>query len=195
MPDTDEYRAVFHLPRDSIRAAPMSDLLSHFDTQIQNQEQLLREREQELEQLRRQRDRLGELARQRDELHAQLRAIESEISLTERTMSTSLNRFGARFDAVPALPPPPATVTPAAAAARITEPPAPESKPTTLRDEIKKVLRAARAPMSGPEIAEKIKAGGYKTSSVNFANIVKKHLNEMDEVTHVRGEGYKLKKA
>lgn len=175
----------------------MSDLLSHFDTQIQNQEQLLREREQELEQLRRQRDRLGELARQRDELHAQLRAIESEMSLTERTMSTSLSRFGARFDVASSASPPPAAapVAPVAAAARITEPPTPvESKPTTLRDEIKKVLRASRGPLSGPEIADKIKAGGYKTSSANFANIVKKHLNEMDEVTHVRGEGYKLKK-
>jgi hypothetical protein len=56
------------------------------------------------------------------------------------------------------------------------------------------VLRAARGPLSVPEIADRIKAGGYKTSSANFANIVKKHLSEMEEVSFVRGEGYKLKK-
>ncbi|HUR53869.1 MAG TPA: hypothetical protein VMZ71_07045, partial [Gemmataceae bacterium] len=80
----------------------MSDLLSHFDSQIQNQEQLLRDREHELELLRKQRDKLGELTQKRDELHAQLRTIENEISLTERAMSTSLDRFGAHFDTLPA---------------------------------------------------------------------------------------------
>ncbi|MBA4186971.1 MAG: hypothetical protein C0467_03030 [Planctomycetaceae bacterium] len=173
----------------------MSDLLSHFDTQIQNQEQLLREREQEIEQLRRQRDRLSELTHQRDELLTQLRVIESDIALVERSMTSSLHRFTGRADgANPSAgsPPPPVVAT----AARVTESrsTANPAKPTTLRDEIKKVLRAARGPLSGPAIADRIKAAGYKTSSVNFANIVKKHLGEMDEVTHVRGEGYKLKK-
>ncbi|MFO0823460.1 MAG: hypothetical protein U0792_10145 [Gemmataceae bacterium] len=171
----------------------MSDLLSHFDTQIQNQEQLLREREQEIEELRRQRDRLAELTQQRDELHAQLRAIESDIALVERSMTSSLHRFANRFESLSS--PPGSSVIPTAAA-RVTEPPTPSSnsKPTTLRDEIKKVLRAARAPLGIPEIADRIKAGGYKTSSANFANIVKKHLSEMEEVAYVRGEGYKLKK-
>ncbi|MCE9566927.1 MAG: hypothetical protein K8U57_33405 [Planctomycetes bacterium] len=172
----------------------MSDLLSHFDTQIQNQEQLLREREQEIEQLRRQRDRLAELTQQREELHNQLRAIESDIALVEGSMTSSLHRFANRFDSLP-----PTTTSPPianqATAARITESPTPsEGKVTTLKDEIKKVLRAARGPLSGADIADRIKAGGYKTSSANFANIVKKHLNEMEDVSHVRGEGYKLKK-
>jgi len=170
----------------------MSDLLSHFDTQIQNQEQLLREREQEIEQLRRQRDRLAELTHQREELHNQLRAIESDIALVEGAMTSSLHRFANRFDSLPPSmsSPPIANQT---TAARMTEPPS-EAKVTTLKDEIKKVLRAARGPLSGADIADRIKAGGYKTSSANFANIVKKHLGEMEDVSHVRGEGYKLKK-
>ncbi len=172
----------------------MSDLLSHFDSQIQNQEQLLREREQEIEQLRRQRDRLAELTHQRDELHAQLRMIEGDIALVERSMSSSLHRFSGRSEGngVPNAPlPVPST------AARVTESPVPatEAKGTTLKDEIKKVLRAARGPLTGPAIADRIKAAGYKTSSVKFANIVKKHLSEMPDVSHVRGEGYKLKRA
>jgi len=171
----------------------MSDLLSHFETQIQNQEQQLREREQEIEQLRRQRDRLAELTHQRDELHTQLRVIESDIALVERSMTTSLHRFGSRHESIASAPtasPLPAPST----AARVTESPVSEAKATTLKDEIRKALRAARNPLSGPEIATRIKAGGYKTSSANFANIVKKHLTEMDDVVHVRGEGYKLKK-
>lgn len=172
----------------ALRATPMSDLLSHFDSQIQNQEQMLREREQEIEELRRQRDRLAELTQQRDELHAQLRAIESDIALVERTMTSSLHRFANRFESLSSSSVPPPAPAPAIAA-RITEPPA-----TTLKDEIKKVLRAARGPLSGHEIADRVKAGGYKTSSANFANIVKKHLTEMSDVTYVRGEGYKLRK-
>lgn len=175
----------------------MSDLLSHFDTQIQNQEQQLREREQELEQLRRQRDRLAELTRQRDELHAQLRAVEGDIALVERTMTSALDRFGGRFGSAPPVPPPvpaPSGVTPAAP--RRTEPPAAPAEPKTssLKDEIRRVLRTARGPMTGPDIAASILAGGYKTTSRDFPNIVKKQLSEMDDVTHTRGQGYKLKK-
>lgn len=174
----------------------MSDLLSLFDTQIQNQEQLLREHEQEIEELRRQRDRLAELTQQREELHTQLRVIENDIALVERSMTSSLHRFSSRFNGVPSVPDSPLPVAAPTTAARVTEPPPAviEPKATTLRDEIKKVLRAARGPLSGPEIADRIKAAGYKTSSANFANIVKKHLNEMEDVSYVRGEGYKLKK-
>jgi len=214
----------------------MSDLLSHFDSQIQGQEQLLREREQEIEQLRRQRDRLAELEEQRDELHTQLRTVESEIATVERTMTSSLHRVSSRFEGgalAPASPPAPsprlpepplsppaprvatAPATPRTAPAPLPPPaprttpvasptPAPrttpaagtasEPKTSSLKDEIKKVLRTARGALSGPVIADKILAAGYKTSSANFANIVKKHLSEMEEVSHVRGEGYKLKK-
>jgi len=172
----------------------MSDLLSHFETQIQNQEQMLREREQEIEQLRRQRDRLAELTHQRDELHTQLRVIESDIALVERSMTSSLHRFGSRHESTGSAPVASAPLPVPSTAARVTESPVAEAKATTLKDEIRKALRAARNPLSGPAIATRIKAAGYKTSSANFANIVKKHLTEMDDVVHVRGEGYKLKK-
>jgi small-conductance mechanosensitive channel len=176
----------------------MSDLLSHFDTQIQNQEQLLREREQELEQLRRQRVRLAELQAQRDELLNQMRAVENEIAVTERTMTSSLNRFNNLISTTPAATAP----TPAPAAPRAAEsvatptvavPPS-STKPSTLREEIRKVLSAARTRLTGPEIAEQLLASGYKTSSTNFLNVVKKTLFEMDEVSHLRGQGYKLKR-
>jgi DNA repair exonuclease SbcCD ATPase subunit len=172
----------------------MSDLLSHFESQIQNQEQLLREREQELEQLRRQHDRLAELTRQRDELQAQLRAVESDIALIERTMSSSLHRFGNRYDGT--APASSSSAVIAQPAARVVpEPPPPaDSKPTTLKEEIRKVLRTARTPLSCEEIAEKIRAGGYKTSSANFTDIVKKRLHEMTDVSFARGQGYRLKK-
>lgn len=169
----------------------MSDLLSLFDTQIQNQEQLLREREQEIEQLRRQRDRLAELTRRREELHAQLREVEDAIAEIERAIAGTLDKFGTRFEAASPLPPPQVH----ASAARVNGPPPDaDAKPTTLKDEIRKVLRAARGPLTGPGIATRVKAGGYKTTSANFANIVKKTLHEMRDVANVRGEGYRLKK-
>jgi len=179
----------------------MSELLSHFDTQIQNQEQLLREREQELEQVRRQRVRLAELQSQRDELLAQLRTVENDIALIERTMTSSLNRFSALLTTTPSgvlpsstsrLPEPGLAPTPFPAAAIVVTPPKP--KPITLREEIRKVLSGVRTRLTGPEIMGKILAGGYKTSSTNFLNVVKKTLFEMDDVSHVRGEGYRLKK-
>ena len=54
------------------------------------------------------------------------------------------------------------------------------------------MLRAARTPLSCQDIAEKIRAGGYKTSSENFTDIVKKRLHEMDDVSFTRGQGYRL---
>jgi septal ring factor EnvC (AmiA/AmiB activator) len=164
-----------------------SDLLNHFDAQIQNQEQLLREREQELDHLRRQRERLAELQQQRDELRTQLRAVESDIALVERSMTAAIYRFNGRSEAPAVRPAPPVP----ASAARVTVPPGP--KATTLKDEIRKALRAARGPLTGPAVAARVRAGGYKTSSADFPAIVKKHLGEMDDVTHVRGKGYKLK--
>ena len=164
-----------------------SDLLNHFDAQIQNQEQLLREREQEIGHLRRQRERLAELQRQRDELCAQLRAVESDIALVERSMTAAIHRFSGRPEAPAARPSRPVPTS----AARVTAPPGP--KATTLKDEIRKALRAARGPLTGPAVAARVRAGGYKTSSADFAAIVKKHLGEMDDVAHVRGKGYKLK--
>jgi hypothetical protein len=182
----------------------MSDLLSHFDTQIQNQEQLLREREQELEQLRRQRIQLAELQTQRDELLSQLRALENDIALLERTMTSSLNRFSTLSTITPSSvqpsltpvatrsPEPVVAPTPPPAAVVVATPAQP--KTSTLREEIRKVLREAQNRITGPEITGKILASGYKTSSTNFMNVVKKTLFEMEDVSHVRGQGYKLKR-
>ena len=185
----------------------MSDhLLSILEAQIQNQEQLLREREQSLEALRRDRDRLGELIRQRGELQNQVRAVEGDIALLERTMSSTLSRFEARPEAAPPTPAPPASAPPSAAAppAKVepTPTPMPEQEPEpaaepapadapklTLRDSIRQVLRTSRVPLTGPEIADKVLAAGYATQSTNFPNTVKMALSQMDDVENVKGQG------
>lgn len=164
-----------------------SDLLSHFDAQIEHQEQLLREREQELEHLRRQRERLAELQQQREELQAQLRTVESDLARVEQSMTAALHRFSGRAEGTAKRAPQPVQAT----AARVTV--APVSKGTTLKDEIRKALRTARGPLSVAAIADRVRAGGYKTSSANFAAIVKKHLDEMSDAAHARGKGYKLR--
>ncbi len=166
----------------------MSDPLSHFDSQIQSQEQLLRERGQEIENLRLQRDRLAELIRQREELQGQLRALDTDIALLERSMTTALHRFSgpsAPSSGIIAVPTPRLIEAPVTSSI--------EPKSSSLREEIRKVLRGARGALSGPEIARKILAGGYKTTSSNFPEIVKKTLTEMDDITHQRGRGYRLK--
>ena len=165
----------------------MSDPLSHFDAAIRNQEQLLRTREHELEHLRRQRERLAELQQQRDELQAQLRTVEGDLARVEQSMTAALHRFSGRADGTAKRAPQPVQAT----AARVTV--APASKGTTLKDEIRRALRTVRGPLSVAAIAERVRAGGYKTSSANFAAIVKKHLDEMTDATRARGKGYRLK--
>lgn len=111
----------------------MSDhLLSILETQIQNQEQLLREREAEVEQLRRHRDRLAELSRQRDELLNQIRGVEGEIALIERTMSSTLVKLGGRMDG------------PAAPASGPSRPPEPAPEPAAAPASLPQAARTSK---------------------------------------------------
>lgn len=178
----------------------MSELLSHLEKQLQQQESLLRERERDLGQLRRDLDRITQLNNKRTELLAQLRGLDTEIAALEQAVLASL-RAGdatARVTAMtPVARPATGSRTIPMPAARMVSPPAIASgdpQVTTLKDEIRKVLGATSSPLGGAEIAKRVKAGGYKTSSENFAAIVKKHLTEMDDVTQVLGRGYRLKK-
>ena len=177
----------------------MSDhLLSILETQIQNHEQLLREREQDLEQLRRDRDRLTEMNHKREELEAQLRGIETDIGHLERSMSNTLMRLGTRMDnaqspARSAAGSPPATLpvappTPATASnGTVSHPREP------LADVIRRTLRAAKQPITGPKLAQKILADGYVTTSKSFPRMVKGTLAKMTDVENVPGKGYRLK--
>ena len=67
-------------------------------------------------------------------------------------------------------------------------------KQPPLRVVLTNILAKSRRPMSGSELAEQALATGYQTSSQKFADNVWAVVNQMDNIEHVPGKGYRLKK-
>lgn len=78
-------------------------------------------------------------------------------------------------------------------AAKPAQPQQPAKQPS-LRQALVNVLKNSRKPLSGAELAERVKASGYKTTSAKFVEIVWSTLGQMDEVQRVAGKGYQLKR-
>jgi hypothetical protein len=71
-----------------------------------------------------------------------------------------------------------------------------QGKPFSLRQALTNVLKNKSGKLlSGSELAELVLASGYKTKSTKFVDAVWSMLGQMDNVEHVRGKGYRLKKA
>ncbi len=69
-------------------------------------------------------------------------------------------------------------------------------KPLSLRQALTNVLKNKSGQfLSGSELADLVLASGYKTQSAKFKDAVWSMLGQMDNVEHVKGKGYRLKKS
>jgi hypothetical protein len=68
-----------------------------------------------------------------------------------------------------------------------------QNKKKSLKFVINEVLAKSSRPLTTEELAEKILASGYQTSSKNFLNVIWVGIGEMENVERV-AEGYRLKK-
>jgi hypothetical protein len=64
----------------------------------------------------------------------------------------------------------------------------------SLREVITEVLRESRQPLGSGQLAQKILATGYKTSSKDFPGVVSVALTKMPNLEKVPGRGFRLKK-
>ena len=64
----------------------------------------------------------------------------------------------------------------------------------TLAAAVTKVLAASVKPLTSRELAEKVLALGYQSKSKDFINVLWTGIGKMDNVEHVKGQGYRLKK-
>ena len=89
-----------------------------------------------------------------------------------------------------------ATGKTAKAAAKRASAPAPGAKAPqmSLREVLTQILKKMGAPLTGSELAEEVLKTGYRTDSTKFVNNVFVILGRMDNVEHVAGEGYRLKR-
>jgi len=71
----------------------------------------------------------------------------------------------------------------------------PNQKQPSLRVVLTQLLRKSKRPLSGGELAEQAQKAGYRSASVDFANVVWVMLKKMENVEHLRDKGYRLKKS
>jgi hypothetical protein len=64
----------------------------------------------------------------------------------------------------------------------------------TLRMVLLDLLKKSKHHVAGSELAQQVLKTGYRTSSRNFTDVVWVMLGKMDEVEHLPGKGYRLKK-
>jgi hypothetical protein len=60
---------------------------------------------------------------------------------------------------------------------------------------VTKVLAKSPHPLKGRELAEKVLASGYETTSKSFTDIIWDSVGKMENVENVPGKGYRLKKS
>ncbi|MFN4259705.1 MAG: hypothetical protein ACK4RK_10430 [Gemmataceae bacterium] len=70
-----------------------------------------------------------------------------------------------------------------------------QSTQLTLREVLTQTLAKSRKPLVARELAERVLATGFRSTSNNFPNLVKVALTKMDNVENVKGQGYRLKKS
>jgi hypothetical protein len=63
-----------------------------------------------------------------------------------------------------------------------------------LRVVLTSILKKSRQPQRSGELAQQVLATGYKTTSGNFPALISVTLSNMDNLEHLPGEGYRLKK-
>jgi len=68
-------------------------------------------------------------------------------------------------------------------------------KQTPLGEVLKQILKKSGEPMTGPELAVHALKAGYKSSSKSFKDLVGVVVSTVAGIEHVRGRGYRLKKA
>jgi hypothetical protein len=69
------------------------------------------------------------------------------------------------------------------------------AKQAPLREVITQILKKSSKPMTGAELASQALRAGYRTTSKRFKEVVWVSLNHMENVEHVRDQGYRLKRA
>jgi hypothetical protein len=63
-----------------------------------------------------------------------------------------------------------------------------------LRELLMRILKNMGVPLKASELAEDVLKTGYRTSSKKFVNNLYVMLGRMDNVEHIEGEGYRLKR-
>jgi hypothetical protein len=63
-----------------------------------------------------------------------------------------------------------------------------------LRDVLTSVLQKSKRPLSGGELAQLARQAGYRSRSDDFRQVVWVMLAKMEDVEHLPGQGYRLKK-
>ena len=64
----------------------------------------------------------------------------------------------------------------------------------TLPEVIVKVLSASSRPLTGQELADRVKKSGYQSKSKDFRNVIWVCIGKMDGIERVAGKGFQLKK-
>jgi hypothetical protein len=64
----------------------------------------------------------------------------------------------------------------------------------SLREVLTQILKKMGMPLTASELAEEVLKAGYRTNSTKFVNNVYVMLGRMDNVEHVEGQGYRLKR-
>ena len=75
-----------------------------------------------------------------------------------------------------------------------TKPATPSDKKIPLKELVARVLAKSSRPLTTKELANKVLATGYETKSKDFRNVLWVGLGTMENVEHVKGVGYRLKK-
>jgi len=98
-------------------------------------------------------------------------------------------------------PTPPPAPAPAAQTPSPKAPKAPSTPPaeagrgqSSLRLVLTRILQKSSKPLGGGELARRARAAGYQSQSKDFTNVVWVTLGKMDDVEHLPGKGYRLKK-
>jgi hypothetical protein len=86
------------------------------------------------------------------------------------------------------LPAKPVASSKSAASAKATKQP-------SLREVLTQILKKSGRSMTRSELADAALKAGYRTASSRPADVVWAMLNQMDNVEHVKGQGYRLKKS
>jgi hypothetical protein len=146
---------------------------------------------------------VDKLSTRRDEIEAQLAEVDAELAAAGANGAMPAARRG------PGRPPksamrrgpgrPPKARRRPGRPAKVGRPTSKRGRPpkakgsSPLHDMISGVLKAASEPIKLADIAEKVKAAGYKTKSPNFAMILGLRLSEMKDVKRVERGVYAMK--
>jgi hypothetical protein len=74
------------------------------------------------------------------------------------------------------------------------QPSAAKAPQAPLHELVTQVLKKMGAPLKASELAEEVLKTGYQSESTKFVNNLYVILGRMDNVEHVKGQGYRLKR-